>query len=114
LRGEASVSETEQDNPIIGILNEVGNVGRQRIWKVSFDVHASNIFGVGSSEPGIVNKEVCVNKIEIHVIDEGSGVSEVRVMFLDINIFLPEHNEVLRTGHSCISVESSCILSIQT
>ena len=105
----------------------------------SFDVHASNIFGVGSSEPGIVNKEVCVNKIEIHVIDEGSGVSEVRVMFLDINIChtcLPSFQNIMKycvqdipeTSHSitilfytcnlflitCISVESSCILSIQT
>ena len=64
-------------------------------------MHSPHILGVGSREPGIVHEEVCVNKIEIHVIDEGRGVSEVRIVLLDINICharLPSFQNIVKYG----------------
>ena len=62
------------------------------------DVHPAHVLGVGGGQPGIVHEEVGVDEVEIHVVEEGSGVTEMREVFLDINVgccCLPALEEVV-------------------
>ena len=85
LRSEASVAQAEEDYAVIRVTDKLSNMAGKGAWWTLSNVHSAHIFSVGWHEPRVIHEKVGVNKIQIHVVNQGSRVPQVGVIFLKNN-----------------------------